>query len=312
MLKTLFNRIISVSHALSFDVILGVLSSQLIVAQAFQLPFHLYHTIALACAVGLIYSVDHLLDLKKIKNEPVNPRRKFHYQNKGLLKTLGLLFLGGGLFSMISIEVEVLWTGLALFAFVAIYLIAVNQRKTTKQKELFVAVLYAMGIFLVPFALNIGYYWQQFDRVISWAFVYSIGLFVQYLLLALMNLYVFSFLEMEYDLKDAQNSLFVAHNFDSEEMKTVRESRFFQNLKMIKLVFLVTLISLVGQAVLLYLMGGDASALIHNRWLVFESCALIFLVHFVLFHLPIAKKLSMEHRRALGDISFILPLFLFI
>ncbi len=300
LIKSLFSRIIFISNALSIDVILGILASQFIVAQAFNVSLKLYHIIALLCAVGFIYSVDHLFDLKKIKEIPVNPRRKFHYEHQGLLKFLALIYGVMGIFCMAYLEAEVLYSGLALFISISIYLVAVLKSKTTKQKELFVAILYALGIFLVPFSLAMqkGFEWKQ---LLSLEYLYSFSLFTQYLLLALLNLFVFSFFEINYDLEDSQNSLFVGDK---------SEAKYFQNQKTIKFIFVLIFVFLICQYFISFF--NSSTSLYSSRSLVFYATLVIYFTHLFLFAFSASKKITLPYRRFIGDVSFLIPMLFFI
>jgi hypothetical protein len=300
LIQSLFSRIIFIANALSLDVILGILASQFIVAQAFNIALQSYHVFALLCAVGFIYSVDHLFDLKKIKEIPVNPRRKFHYEHQGLLKILALVYGAIGLACMTLLEKEVLYSGLFLFTSISIYLVMVLKSKTTKQKELFVAILYALGIFLIPFskAFHQGFEWHQ---LLSFEFLYASSLLIQYLLLALLNLFVFSFFEINYDLEDSQSSLFIGDK---------AEAKYFQNQKTIKFIFVLIFIFFVFQYIISYF--NPMNQLYPHRHVVYFGTLFIYFTHLLLFTVPTFKNISLAYRRFIGDVSFLIPMLFFI
>ena len=102
----------------------------------------------------------------------------------------------GGLYIVLSLPAITFMYGITLTMLVLVYFGIIYFFKRFYFKELFVAVVYALGVFVGPVSLNNG----QIAPIIAM-------LFLQTFLLALINLILFSSFEYDQDKKDKNSSI---------------------------------------------------------------------------------------------------------
>lgn len=149
---------------------------------------------ALASAVWLIYTTDHLIDAKKV-DSPTSGRHRFHKENFRILILIEGLILTAALINVVFLPMEVIRNGALLSAGCIMYIITVYFFKKLWIKELVVAVVYAVGIFLAPLTLNLRV------NPVDLLFV------SQLMVVAFLNLLIFSYYDFESDQKDGSGSL---------------------------------------------------------------------------------------------------------
>ena len=183
---------------LSLDVVLGACVGTIFVAKFLVVPITFASLVALGLSVWLIYTADHLRDAYRLKRRVAHTDRHRYHQTRfkaiavawGIVAVIGL----GVLFFL---PVLLLYYGMGLVIAVAVYF-ALTQRTLLAQwlpKEFMTALLYTIGIFLPSFAV--------YSEPLYW----NIGvLFFQYFFLALGNLLLFSWFEVEVDLQDRHES----------------------------------------------------------------------------------------------------------
>ena len=170
---------------LSLDIVLGavIFLKFLGILYGLSLPFTIY--LALAIAIWLIYSVDHLIDSRNADTS--DPRREFHKKHfKQIVFVAGLAAIIG-LFDVYYLPVGIIRAGSILAACCVSYLMLVYFIPKLWFKELIVAFGYAAGIFLAPLVMV--------DSIQMVDFL----LFTQLAALALVNLLVFSVYDREKD-----------------------------------------------------------------------------------------------------------------
>ncbi len=179
---------------LSLDIVLGAIFFLAYLEKYYQTSLSWNVYLALASAIWLIYTTDHLLDARSL-SVPTSERHLFHKKNfKGLVFISGLI-LCLGLVNMYFLEIEVIRNGAILSAISVAYLVLVYFIRRLWVKELVVALVYAMGVFLGPWSMI-----EDFSYL-------DIILLIQLIGIALLNLFIFSFYDRVADLKDGFNSL---------------------------------------------------------------------------------------------------------
>jgi 4-hydroxybenzoate polyprenyltransferase len=142
----------------------------------------------------LIYTADHLIDAKLIKQPASTLRHRFHQRN---FKTI-LCFLIGAIIITIGllffIKASIFFWGLYLSGFVIIYFVI--QRKLGVMKEVLGATLYSIGVMVPVIAISN----QSLRSLVS---IPAILFFIT----ALINLILFSWFDVENDLNDKQLSI---------------------------------------------------------------------------------------------------------
>ncbi len=178
------------------DVALGAVVFSASIANMLQVSVPEIVYVELALAVWSIYTWDHLKDAASVDN-PSTYRHLFHkiYAKELHIALLIALLLGAIL--IYYLPVQTVYMGIMLCVFVLLYFILIHFQNQFYHKELFIAVLYALGVFLGPYSCAV-----HPVNLIS----LSIS-FVMTLLIAFINLLMFSDFEKKSDIEDGHPSL---------------------------------------------------------------------------------------------------------
>jgi 4-hydroxybenzoate polyprenyltransferase len=141
---------------LSLDVVMGAMSGGILASKLLHTNINYCHLLILGISVWMIYTADHLLDSLQSKNKAPAKRRLFYRKHFKLLVVFEICFLILILFLSIRfLQAKIVETGLITGVFIAIYFLAIflfNAKKTLwMQKELIVALIYSIGIFISPY-----------------------------------------------------------------------------------------------------------------------------------------------------------------
>lgn len=183
-------------RAFSLDVVAGAIISARWIANYFEVNIPFNVILALGLSVWLIYTVDHLLDARKLKSKDALFRHLVHYENApyifGLMAVVSMLLI----FLLQEFSPDLLLYGLGLGAIVVTYLTVIHfvRKKPYWGKEWFVAIVYASGICLPAFV-----YLQTVPLVL-------IYFWIQLFLLASINLLLFNMIEYRADKSQGFNS----------------------------------------------------------------------------------------------------------
>ncbi|MFA0961750.1 hypothetical protein AB9P05_08075 [Roseivirga sp. BDSF3-8] len=176
----------------------GALFSALAIARLMKVRLSLPTVLALCLAVWVVYTFDHLIDAHKISHIAHTPRHRFHQKYwKSLAAILVFLSLVGvGL--MFIMPFRTILVGLIVSSVTLVYFLALRlfNVQSAFQKELFISLVYVMGVFTGPLS--------QFEGQIL---PYHFLLFFEYLLLAFTNLVLFAWYEQASDMADGHSSL---------------------------------------------------------------------------------------------------------
>lgn len=191
-------QLYKIIRALSLDVVAGACISSVALGSVLYEQVQIVPVVALGLSVWVIYTFDHLWDVRKKETEPVTFRHFIHWKYSRLIQ----VFFGAAVISLLIFLAFVprilLWSGLLLGLGVILYF-WVNIRFKKRRwlpKEVVGAFIYAAGVFLP--ALATDYFHVP---VASWVF------FAEFFLLALINLYIFSFYEFSKDKKQGYHSM---------------------------------------------------------------------------------------------------------
>jgi len=188
-------------NILSLDVAIGAVVSAVFFARVLDVHLRINSLIALGLTVWMIYTVDHLLDARKLKRDASTERHKFHQKHfKALVIALTLagLVVASQLF---FVRTPVLIGGLVLSWIIVIYFLTLKKLKYLK--ELAGAILYTGGVLVAPLSL--------YHKLLTVSQVMLIG---QFLLTALINLLIFSWFDMEKDIQDRRESFATYYGID--------------------------------------------------------------------------------------------------
>jgi len=140
---------------LSIDVVIGTVAVGFMATKLLNISPNPYWWLILPLSVWVVYSLDHIIDSYKNNNNAVIIRHRFHYTyRKTIIISIGILSVLSITLSIAFLDHQIIYYGLLLSIFIAIYLILVFLLKKKKiillQKELIIAFVYTAGIFLAP------------------------------------------------------------------------------------------------------------------------------------------------------------------
>ena len=180
-------------NVLSVDVVAGALICALFFARIFDVSLSVYELVALGLTVWIIYTTDHLRDARRIHQKASTARHRFHQQYfGGLMTILGPIVILDAV-SIFFIPTRVLYWGMILTVGVLVYLLM--HRYLRLFKETVIAIMYTAGI-LLP-SLSVTHSALHAAHYI---------LILQFAILALTNLLMFSWFDRALDEQDRQPS----------------------------------------------------------------------------------------------------------
>jgi hypothetical protein len=192
------------------DVASGAIISSLFFAKIYGTSPSFISLLSLGLTVWLIYTADRLLDVWDAKGEVSTERHQFHkkYQNALVRCLVFIAIIDAGL--IFFMPILIIKRGLFLSIMVIGYVFL--RRNLYIFKEFSVAVLYTAGVILpamppTPIKLN-GYL-----------------PILQFFLIALLNLIIFSWYEKDRDLYDKQES--IATQIDEQIIRSILLVMFF-------------------------------------------------------------------------------------
>ncbi len=179
---------------LSFDVACGAMVCATFFAHILHVQMIPYGLASLGLTVWIIYTIDHLLDVRKLKREASSKRHRFHQKNLWTLLTFLIIAILIDLSLILLIRKPILIWGIGLALVVVLYLCF--QQRLILFKELVVSLLYSSGI-LLP-AMSLTRMVLSVDEIILISF---------FTLTAFINLILFSWYDWKQDIRDNHPSL---------------------------------------------------------------------------------------------------------
>jgi 4-hydroxybenzoate polyprenyltransferase len=179
---------------LSLDVVGGAIASSIFFSTVFKTPISILVLTLLGLSVWIIYTVDHLLDVKNSKPVIISDRHIFHQRNSKSIK-LGLataLILTS--FLVFQLPNTITYAGVVLATIIAAYIFF--NKRLGASKELVAALFYCAGVCLP----TLGFVETQLPLV------YRL-LITQFFITALTNLILFALMERDEDKANRFNSI---------------------------------------------------------------------------------------------------------
>jgi 4-hydroxybenzoate polyprenyltransferase len=197
----MIGRAYRTAQILSLDIVIGAVILLRFFCAQFQVSPRWEVYVLLAGTVWLIYTADHLRDAEKsVKSN--RERYLFHKKNKRLLITIAIILLLFLALLIFFIPIVIFLGGLVLGSFSFIYLLVQHRLSRFLSKELYVALVYSLGILMVPMLLSQTFQWD---------------ILVLLILLTFVNLTIFSWYEREDDIKDKFRSIATEMNTNQLE-----------------------------------------------------------------------------------------------
>lgn len=262
-------------RAFSLDVVAGAVISARWIGDYFDANIPSSAILALGLTVWIIYTIDHLLDARKIKSKDALFRHILHYKNAPYIFGLIAVVIMVLIFVLQNLQPVLITYGLGLGFAVFCYLVFVHfvRKKVYWGKEWFIALVYATGICLPTFA-----YIQEVPSIL-------IYFWLQLFLLASINLILFNMIEYKVDKKQGFYSF-----------STVKGVDFSRKV----ILFLLLAFSIIWSSSFLVF---DA-----DRLLDYQA---VFILMASVLAMVLSKEVVLrqeEWYRVVGDIVFVLPL----
>lgn len=275
----LFRKAYSFIQNISLDVVFGAIAMAWLVAKSFRVEVIQEVYVILGLSVWVIYTLDHLLDARKIGDNARTRRHIFHQKYFGAL-AIGVIIAVGSIFLLCFRYLpDPTWNwGFAVAGFSGIHLILANVLSASKSKwllkELGVAFNYTAGVFVPAASLK-----PELEYIDYFLFGLLLGV-------AIMNLIMYSFFDYRKDKKQGQMSIAIVLGVD--------------NVKTVLYALSVALMS-IGLLGLLYF--PDA-----NLYQLFFVCLMVCITMFYfLMILFIDTRYISESYRRVGDLVFMIP-----
>ncbi|MCH7397701.1 hypothetical protein MM236_06860 [Belliella sp. DSM 107340] len=264
---------------LSLDVVLGSLAGMGFFAHLLRVNPVIEIYLVLGLTVWIIYTLDHLVDVRKTKNQPSSPRHKFHFKYGkpiSFVLTFAFILVVAMLVLLPTLQFLIV-PGLVLAGVITLILVLLYflGRKIAFLKEFLIALFYVLGITLAPFLLKQTLIPPQF---------YLFGVF--YFLIAWINLLILSYLDREIDAKDGFKSVV---NWITPK----------------KLNSLILCLALIGIGMAAFLFLGQFS-----YFHIYTSILLaMLLIHIIYF---LERNKNREAIRKILEVSFLIPFVVFL
>lgn len=197
----IISRIYRIVRILSLDVLAGVFCGYTFARLILDCECPPLTPVILCLTVWLIYTLDHLLDARALKEESGKPAYRWHYENRKILRPILLAagFATVGL-SLVFLPLRILILGCIMAGLVAFYTLAhqgmLGSRMTYLFKEGWISIIYTAGIWGVP--------------LLSYGAVPDIPVLLTiiiYLLLVLINVLIYSYHDYHTDCRESQQTL---------------------------------------------------------------------------------------------------------
>jgi hypothetical protein len=189
-------RLFRFARALSLDVAVGAACSAALAAAVTGSELPAPAIVSLFAAIWTVYTVDHLLDARRLGADATAPRHALHRAHPRALAALaGAVAALGGALAIATLPARMLGTGLAIGILSLLHLAnAQRPRSFLVPKEISAAAVYTLGVWCAPLSAA--------TRVSPWA-VAAMGLFF---LSATSNLLLNALLESNADARDGSAS----------------------------------------------------------------------------------------------------------
>ncbi len=190
--------LVGLIQILSLDVVLGAGVSTVFVAKFLVAPIPYSSLLALCVCVWLIYTADHLFDAYNLGLNVAHTARHRYHQTR--FKTIALAWglvalLGIGILFYLPSRLFLYGSLLAVLVLLYALLLKYTSLRTWLPKEFATAMFYTTGVFLPALA--------TYGAPLPWS---ASVLFFQYFFLALANLLLFSWFEVDTDQQDGYPS----------------------------------------------------------------------------------------------------------
>jgi 4-hydroxybenzoate polyprenyltransferase len=179
-------------NILSIDVSIGAVVGTLFFAKHLHAFVPLPSLVSLACTVWVIYTIDHLIDVRRLSAVASTERHRYHQKHFKSLTRWVVVLIAIDVLTLFLMPVATIKCGAILAGIVIAYVLL--HKRLYVAKEFCVASLYVSGIALPVVSIK-SFNGEEF-------LILSV-----YFLLSYTNLVLFSLVEKESDLNDGHQSI---------------------------------------------------------------------------------------------------------
>jgi len=264
-------------QAFSIDIALGGVIGALFIAKYLGVELDYLVVIELFVTVWLIYTFDHLVDSGSGRYELIAYRHKIHSKHSTSLWGIWSFALIVALSLLFKIPSATLMAGSILGVFVVMYFVSLKllEEGNLYHKEFSAALIYATGIFIGPVSI--------FEGALS---ADILILFVEYVLLAAINLLVFSLYEQLANEKSGFQSL----------LKTL-------GIEKIRIISWTLILVVILISVLSIIWYWDNSQILKAQFII-----LLMTICLIFVFINRGTFIRQERYRMVGDAVFFLPI----
>jgi 4-hydroxybenzoate polyprenyltransferase len=189
-------QVIQLIQNLSLHIVAGVCISAIFIGDIFQIEIESPALTVLGVSVWLIYTLDHLIDVND-KEQFLSQRHQFHKDNYNtfiiFLPWISILLL----YNIFKLPLITIIAGGILVGLIGVYFFTfkVYSKRITSYKEIFIAIGFSTGIFLASI-----HHYSSINFL-------TFGFYLQFLLLAYLNVLIISFVDYNMDKEEGFSSI---------------------------------------------------------------------------------------------------------
>lgn len=189
-------RAYRILNHLSVDVATGAMVGAWFFAHVFNAAVDFSSLVVLGLSVWIIYTTDHLLDVRRLGSTAATWRHQFHQKHFNVLLAVMMVAAVLNVILILQLPPTVIRSGLFLGAGIGIYLLL--QRHLSFMKEFSGALFYTVGVVLLA--------WASVHK--NMALPHYI-LILHFLITAWVNLLLFSWFDRQQDARDKHISFII-------------------------------------------------------------------------------------------------------
>ncbi len=187
----MIGRTYSVLQHLSIDIVFGAVILLHFFSKLYEVSIGWSAYVLLGSSIWLIYTIDHLRDAKTAVSGK-RERYVFHATNERWLKLIAVIVLILAGTCLLFVQKSIMIGGSILVAFSTLYVVFQSSFAKLGLKELYISIVYTLGILVAPIALSRSF--DSYSFFLLWILTY-------------LNLIIFSWFERDDDVSDSFASI---------------------------------------------------------------------------------------------------------
>lgn len=200
----MFSKVAKYCNALSVDVALGSVIMTFFFANMFSASLPILFYLLMAIFIWCVYTLDHLIDAKDVQNEAGTFRHRFHQKYFKIIFPFWYVVFGAAfVLSFIFLPQKLLLGGMVIAVLVFVHLLLIRLFRKDQvyfiPKELMVSLIYFAGVLFAPLLYK--------NELVTLS---RLTILVQFFIVVLLNLFIFSLFDRGVDESEGHRSLTVS------------------------------------------------------------------------------------------------------